>query len=255
MVGGVLALIGVFVAPPEAPATSRPVQAVRSPKVMESTRSTPPVRAEAPESAAPRLRVLGTVPSTGRGTFEYAAGRGSTVGRAGRLLRYRVAVEYGANENVGEFADAVEATLSDRRSWIGGGDLRLQRVPRGDSYDFTVFLVTSGTAREMCAAVWVDIRVYGEPFTSCRGQGKVIINLDRWKLSVDHFVEAKVSLDIYRKYVINHEVGHELGNAHQRCPGAGMPAPVMMQQTLFLKGCMANPWPYLGGELHSGPQL
>jgi hypothetical protein len=174
--------------------------------------------------------------------------RGELLGRSGILRRYRVAVEAGAGENVEEFGTAVDRTLANPASWIGSGQLRLQRVPGSAPYDFTVYLATAGTARVLCATGGVDIMVGTRPYTSCRALGRVIVNLDRWRLSVEHFVAARVPLDTYRSYVINHEVGHELGYGHESCPGKRRPAPVMTQQTLFLTGCVANAWPYLGRE-------
>jgi hypothetical protein len=156
---------------------------------------------------------------------------------------------------VEEFGAEVDAALSDRRGWHAGGRLRLQRVAAGAAYDFTVYLATSATAHRMCAAGGTNNRIGGVSYTSCRAVGKVIVHLDRWMLSVDHFVAAEVPLASYRSYVVNHEVGHELGHRHVRCPGRGRPAPVMMKQTLSLDGCAPNPWPYVDGRLHTGPPL
>ncbi|MET7960937.1 DUF3152 domain-containing protein [Micromonospora zamorensis] len=208
-----------------------------------------------PSSASPVLRAPGAVPSAGTGSFGYDARSGPVLGRAGELRRYRVAVESGSNEDAADFALAVRTALAGPGSWVDSGRLRLQQVPGDAPRDFTVYLATARTAGRMCADGGVDIRVGGRPYTSCRAPGRVIINLDRWRLSVPHFVSAGVPLAVYRTYVVNHEVGHQLGHRHERCPGAGRPAPVMMQQTLFLNGCRVNQWPYLDGRRYAGPAL
>ncbi|MBM7491038.1 hypothetical protein JOD64_002260 [Micromonospora luteifusca] len=217
--------------------------------------ASPSPSASVPSSPPPVLRVSGAVPSAGTGTFGYDARSGPVLGRAGELRRYRVAVESGSNEGAADFAQAVQVALAGPGSWVDSGRLRLQQVPGDAPRDFTVYLATARTAGRMCADGGVDIRIGGRPYTSCRAPGQVIINLDRWRLSVPHFVSAGVPLAVYRTYVVNHEVGHQLGHRHERCPGAGRPAPVMMQQTLFLNGCRVNPWPYLDGRRYAGPAL
>lgn len=203
-------------------------------------------------SLPPVTALAGVVPRSGAGTFQIGVEGGPVFGRSGPLHRYRVAVESGSGEDVRAFAAAVDATLADRRSWIAGGR-RLQRVPNGAPHEFTAYLATPETALRMCAAGGVNIRVGGRPYTSCRTSGKVIINLERWRKSIPEYVSAAVPLDTYRAYVVNHEVGHQLGYRHERCPRARQPAPVMMQQTLSLTGCAANPWPYLNGRRYAGP--
>jgi hypothetical protein len=205
--------------------------------------------------AAGTLQLPGKVPTKGSGTFEYATTRGPVHGSKGKLRRFRVAVERGSGEDVGAFAEQVEATLGDRRSWTGGGSVRLQLVAGADPADFTVFLATRVTAGEMCARGGTNIRYNGTPYTSCRAGGKAIINLDRWRLSARPYLTAEVPLAAYREYVINHEVGHELGHRHQGCPRAGAPAPVMVQQTLNTRGCQPYAWPRRGSAFWNGPTI
>jgi hypothetical protein len=214
--------------------------------------SAPPISAT---SAPPPLFLSGPVPTRGTGRFAYAAGRGRVYGTGGTLRRFRVAVEQGSQENVATFAAAVEEALGNRQSWTGDGRLRLQRVAGGDEHDFTVYLATRDTAGRMCARGGVNITVGGRPYTSCRTTGQAIINLDRWRLSAPPFTSARVPLRTYRQYVVNHEVGHELGEQHQGCPRRGGPAPVMVQQTLTLRGCTPNAWPRPGGRALVGPSL
>jgi len=224
---------------------------------VDATPTASPTPTPSPAATAKPVvyRLPGTPPRKGDNTFRYGRTTGAVAGTSGTLRRYRIAVENGSEEDVEAFGQQVDAVLSDPRSWPAGGRVRLQRVAEGEPFSFTVYLATAVTSHDMCARGGTNTNVNGAPYTSCRAAGKVIINLDRWNMSVDHFVKAKIPLETYRAYVVNHETGHELGHRHVRCPGTGRPAPVMMQQTLFLNGCEANPWPYVDGRLHTGPAL
>jgi Protein of unknown function (DUF3152) len=217
------------------------------------TVTTPPT--PTPKPITELLRLGGSVPTKGTGRFSYATTRGPVSGSKGPVRRFRVAVEKGSGEDAQEFAEQVAATLGDPRSWTGGGRLRLQMVTGSDPADFTVYLATRDTAGRMCERGGTNIRIGGVPFTSCRTTGKAIINLDRWRLSSRPYLDAKVPLATYRQYVINHEVGHELGHHHQGCPKAGGPAPVMLQQTITLRGCVPYAWPRRGSGWLTGPGL
>lgn len=194
----------------------------------------------------PVLSLPGGFPTEGPGSFGFATGEGPVHGESGPLHTFRLAVEDGVDEDLTRFARIVDAILGDLRSWIGGGDVRLQRVPDGADHEFTIYLATSATTARMCAEVGVDVIGSGLPDggVSCRGTGRVMLNLTRWRQSVPHFVAAEVPLETYRQMLVNHEVGHQLGYGHQDCPGPGEPAPVMQQQTIDLAGCDPNPWPY-----------
>lgn len=194
-------------------------------------------------AAAPTAAVL----TEGTGTFQYAGQQGPVAGGAGALHQYRVAVEGGIGIAAGAFGSAVESILGDPRSWIAGGDLRLQRVPGDTPASFTVFLATPVTSQRMCREEWLET----EQYTNCRlSDGRVVINLARWLTAVPDY---GAPLATYQAYAVNHEVGHQLGHGHEVCPSPGRPAPVMQQQTLGLQGCVAYAWPYLGGVRYRGP--
>lgn len=184
-------------------------------------------------------------PRSGPGRFTAADGRSEVSGFDGPLYRYRVEVEQGTGQDVDVFAAAVDDTLGDPNSWIRSGELRFQRVPEADDADFTVYLATPATSERICAEGGLDT----EGYTSCRLPGRVVINLARWMEAVPDY---GAPLSVYRTYVVNHEVGHELGEEHQACPGPGEPAPVMQQQTYGLDGCVANAWPYVDGSRYAG---
>ena len=200
-----------------------------------------------PSSASPSPAAVSTsFPAQGNGKFDYAAGGGDRAGTAGHLVHYTVATEQGIGIDPETFAAAVQHTLADSRSWIAGGRFSFQRVPAGSASELTVHLATPGTTDVMCSKR--GVRTKGE--VSCRGGRDVIINLKRWQLGVAWYP----SVAEYRNMVVNHEVGHFLGNGHAVCPRKGAPAPVMARQTFGLEGCAANAWPYPDGQTYvTGP--
>jgi uncharacterized protein DUF3152 len=257
----VVVLAGLLVGRLLRPAGTRPVaepssMPSSSSPLLESTPAPSKTPSAEPTPDLSRLlRLPGKVPTHGSGSFRYATSTGPVLGTKGPLRRFRVGVEKGSNEDVAAFAAQVQSTLGDPRSWTGGGTLRLQMVAAGEDYDFTVYLATRDTTGELCLAGGTNVTIHGRPYTSCRTTGKAIINLDRWRLSANPYVAAKVPLAAYRNYVINHEVGHELGHHHVGCPKAGGPAPVMVQQTLTLRGCVVNVWPRYDDKFLTGPSV
>jgi hypothetical protein len=176
---------------------------------------------------------------SGSGRYDTVPGTSKVYG-TGPLHRYAVEVEAGVASDGPAFAAAVERTLGDPRSWTSGGRASFQRVDSGP-VDFRVSLTASLSVRRLCG--------YELPYeTSCYNGdlAKVVINDARW---VRGAVAYNGNLAAYKMYVINHEVGHALGNGHQQCPRDGAPAPLMMQQTLSISTpgvgtCKPNPWPY-----------
>jgi hypothetical protein len=238
------------VVPPPVPL----VEVTRTPSPPSPTPTpTPPEETELP----PVLTSLEDFPTSGPGTFTFAPGTGEVLGDAGSLRRFRIGVEDGITMDLAELAVFVDETLGHEQGWTAGGDLRLQRVAGDADHDYTIFLATSETTERLCADAGLQVIApsFPEGGVSCRTPGRAVLNLSRWHRSVPHYVDAEVPLETYRRMLINHEVGHELGYGHYGCPGRGEPAPVMQQQTLFLDGCEANPWPYLDDEFHTGPPV
>lgn len=163
---------------------------------------------------------------TGQGTWHVVPGTSPPVGVGPTHLTYTVEVEDGIQNAADDqaFAASVVATLSDSRSWIGGGKFTLQRIDKGDP-DFRISLTSQMTVRQPEYCGW-DIPLEA----SCYNHtvGRVMINDARW---VRGAVSFNGDLGSYRVYAINHEVGHALGYHHQPCGEDGGLAPVMMQQS------------------------
>lgn len=214
---------------PLAAPTRAPLEGARQPARSLDTAAAPTKR-PASREASPTLPPL--IPETGSGHLIVAPGLSPVIG-TGSLTTYTVEVERGLPLPVRTLADTVDEVLADARGWTATGSHGLQRT-NGTS-DLRVLITTPTTTDELCAPLITGGRL------SCRVGSLVVLNAWRW---VNGAASYGKDLRSYRRYLINHEVGHALGNSHETCPGDGRLAPVMMQQTKGVDACAPNPWPY-----------
>ncbi|MBD0734689.1 DUF3152 domain-containing protein [Streptomyces sp. CBMA29] len=216
--------------------------------------ATEPAGTPSERSLSPAERAPASVPSSapppgagGNGVFDTAQASGESVG-TGTLRRYKVQVEQGTGVRAADAAREIESILGDRRSWTADGHDAF-RLVSGGPYDFEVKIASPDTVDRICGAAGLHTR--GE--VNCDVGDQVVVNLKRWRTGSPQFPGP---LHEYRALIINHEVGHRIGHGHEGCPGAGRPAPAMMQQIDGLHGCVANAWPYdTHGTYLAGPPV
>jgi Protein of unknown function (DUF3152) len=147
------------------------------------------------------------------------------------VVRYRVERLASDPATVG-FERVVRSSLSDPRGWQRAGFV----LVFDPAAEFRVILAEAAEVDRLC----LPYRTSGT--YSCQIGPVVALNADRWRRATPQWTG---DLDAYRVMLVNHEVGHLLGQKHPavQCPGAGQPAPVMAQQSTELRGCRPNPWP------------
>ncbi|MFD3872356.1 DUF3152 domain-containing protein [Streptomyces sp. NPDC058623] len=181
----------------------------------------------------------------GPGTFDTVPGVEKAPGK-GTVVRYRVDVEQGLGMDQKLFAEAVQRTLNDPRSWAHGGQMTFERVPAGEVL-FVITLASPGTTGVWCAKSSLDTTVDNVSCDSASTE-RVMINAFRWAQGSTTF--GPDQMVAYRQMLINHEVGHRLGHGHVNCQTPGALAPIMQQQTKSLNinniQCKPNPWVYPG---------
>ncbi|MEN6560796.1 MAG: DUF3152 domain-containing protein [Acidobacteriota bacterium] len=137
-----------------------------------------------------------------------------------------------ADPALADFPGAVHDILTDPRGWARAG-FAFERDPEAT---YRVIIAEGGEADRLCAP-YNTRSLY-----SCQNGPLVVINADRWRRATPEWTG---DLPAYRIMVINHEVGHLLHMHHPlpQCPGPGLPAPIMAQQSTELGECRPNPWP------------
>lgn len=145
-----------------------------------------------------------------------------------RIMRYTTVVDRGVNYDARQFADEIAVYLADPDGWRSRG-VTFTAVSRASDADMVIHL----TPLEGMRALGCD------PALSCAEfNGRHIhLNANRWFKGAP---PSKLALSAYRQYMVTHEVGHILGYDHTRCPGRGVPAPIMIQQTMGIGPCKPN---------------
>jgi hypothetical protein len=158
-------------------------------------------------------------------------------------VTYDVAPKGTVTVDLDQFAAEVAAVFADPRGWPAAG-IAFERVASGG--DFTVWLTQPEEVPSFSSICTSNL--------SCSIGPNIIINETRWLQGALPGAMEGVALADYRAMVVNHEVGHWLGHHfHSSCPGPGEIAPLMMQQSKGLDGCVFNQYP-LPSEL-TAPDL
>lgn len=214
------------------PTVEVPVTPVVTPKpIMTPTQKfTTPLRPAPSLTRKPRGAKPNVLVSTGK--LAVVPGFNKASGVRDKLT-YRVEIEQGVSMNGAAVASAIHKTLTDQRGWQAVHPVNFERTDKVGA-DLRIILATPALTDKLC----LPLDTGGE--VSCRVEDRVVLNAKRWLYAIPAY---DGNVELYRSYLVNHEVGHALGHGHSTCTEPKTPAPVMMQQTKGLAGCLPNAWP------------
>jgi hypothetical protein len=144
-----------------------------------------------------------------------------------KVVRYTTIVDADVRYPASKFADEVAMYLSDPDGWESRG-YTFEAVDRNPQV--VIHLASPATLlKSGCQTAELSCAELG---------GKIMmLNAMRW---TQGSAASKLALEEYRQYLVSHEMGHILGHDHTTCKGPGLPAPIMMQQTLGIGACVPN---------------
>ena len=141
-------------------------------------------------------------------------------------VRYSAHVDQDVNYPRQTFLDLLQIYLADPDGWTRKGCV-FEYDPKAS---LVIRLSSPRTIEKECKL---------PKGLSCAVMGgkKMWLNSDRWLKGAP---ASQLPLESYRQYMVSHEMGHILGREHSKCSRKGEAAPIMLQQTIGLKGCRPN---------------
>ncbi|MGC3995130.1 MAG: DUF3152 domain-containing protein [Propionicimonas sp.] len=209
------------VTPIPAPTTATPTPTLTPTPTSGGTESATP--APTPSSTLPKVKASGK--------FDTAGVNVAAANSSGELRRFSVRVETTTALDADKVGTQIAGVLNDPRSWAGSGNVRFALVGDPGKADFTISIAAPATAKKSCAP---------EPST-CVDGGDLVIDASYWLGGQPPEYPSKSQ---WQAYLVNHAVGHLLGEKHEGCAKKGKAAPAMMPQEGDLDGCTPNPWPF-----------
>jgi len=128
-----------------------------------------------------------------------------------------------------DLASIAQAILNDTDGWQGSGFIFV-----ADQTSELVLILAEGSRVD---ALCLPLKTYGK--VSCQNGPVVALNADRWRQAGDDW---DGTVESYRTYLVNHEVGHLIGLRHpqERCPTQTKVSALMEPQTNNLQDCIGN---------------
>ena len=95
------------------------------------------------------------------------------------------------------------------------------------------------TSAARMSVLFPETHLRGLSVTDSGGKRPVVyLNAGNWNAPPAAFTGSRA---MYRRYLVNHEVGHVLGLGHEECTTPNAPAPIMMQQSRGTGACFPDP--------------
>ena len=212
------------VTPQTAPSTTMRTNDTQPTATLE-TATTSPTRPTTPTTTTATTTTAPPPPTTRPGTTIVSPG---TYSEAALVIRVAFLSEV-PDVSTSEFRSTAMAILTAPTGWIQSGFTFVA----DDASGLRVVLAEGPRVDELC----LPLETFGT--VSCQNGSVVALNADRWRKSAGDWDST---IDAYRVYLVNHEVGHLIGLRHprSRCPAGEALSAVMEPQSNNLVSCAGN---------------